>query len=141
MKTARWVNFGLPQGDELMFHSGLCCQHLVRIFESCLRKWSLDVYLTCNWTIAQQTLIKSGAKISHCSGCGSVGRAVASDTRGLQFESSQKCKYWTFVYCQMCIEKTKIKKKRLVIDLFKNLREVPWRMRNPFEQQLYSFST
>ena len=43
------------------------------------------------------------------SGCGTVGRAVDSDTRGLQFESSrQKNLYWTFV---KCIEKKKIKKK------------------------------
>ena len=49
------------------------------------------------------------------SGCGSVGRAGTSDTRGLWFESS----HWQifiniehFVYCQLCIEKTKIKKKR-----------------------------
>ena len=27
------------------------------------------------------------------SGCGSVGRAVASDTRGLQFESSHRQKF------------------------------------------------
>ena len=48
--------------------------------------------------------------------CGSVGRAVASDIRGLRFESSHRHKfiylYWTFAYCQLCIGKTKIKKKR-----------------------------
>ena len=47
------------------------------------------------------------------SGCGSVGRAVASNTRGPRFESS----YWqTFIldiclFSEKCIEKTKIKKK------------------------------
>ena len=50
------------------------------------------------------------------SGCGSFGRAVASNTRGLQFESSHRhnfiYQYRTIVYCQLCIEKTKIKKKR-----------------------------
>ena len=49
------------------------------------------------------------------SGCGSVGRAVASYTRGPRFESShqQKCIYIEhFVNCQLCIEKTKIKKKK-----------------------------
>ena len=37
------------------------------------------------------------------SGCGSVGRAVASYTRGLRFKSShrQKIIYWTFIYCQL----------------------------------------
>ena len=48
--------------------------------------------------------------------CGSVGRAVASDTRGPRFESSHRqkfiCFYWTFVICQLCSGKTKIKKKR-----------------------------
>ena len=43
------------------------------------------------------------------SGCGSVGRTVASDTRDPRFESSHRQK---FVNCQLCIEKTKIKKKR-----------------------------
>ena len=50
------------------------------------------------------------------SGCGSVGRVVDSDTRGLQFESSHRQKFihieHLFMYCQLCIEKTKIKKKR-----------------------------
>ena len=31
------------------------------------------------------------------SGCGSVGRAAASNTRGPPFESSQ----WTFIYCRL----------------------------------------
>ena len=46
--------------------------------------------------------------------CGSVGRVVASNTRGPRFESSHRQNlfiYWTFVFCQLCIEKTKIKKK------------------------------
>ena len=47
------------------------------------------------------------------SGCSSVGRAVASDTRGLRFESShqQTFLYWT-LFTVNCLEKTKIKKKR-----------------------------
>ena len=46
------------------------------------------------------------------SGCGSVGRAVASDTRDLRFES---CHRQTFLWkiCQLStLLKTKIKKKR-----------------------------
>ena len=36
------------------------------------------------------------------SGCGSIGKAVASDTRGMRFETSH-CQnlYWTLVFCQM----------------------------------------
>ena len=36
------------------------------------------------------------------SNCGSVGRAVTSNTRGTQFESShQQILHWTFCYCQL----------------------------------------
>ena len=34
------------------------------------------------------------------SGCGSVGRAVASDTRGPQFEFSHRQDYSMNIYCQ-----------------------------------------
>ena len=51
-------------------------------------------------------------KILGGSGCGSVGKTVASDTRGLRFESSHRQNlYWT-LFTDNCIEKTKIKKKR-----------------------------
>ena len=54
--------------------------------------------------------------------CGSVGRAVTSNTRGPRIESSHWQKitniYLTFVNCQLCIEKTKIKKKRPGLDYF-----------------------
>ena len=48
------------------------------------------------------------------SGCGSVGRAVASNTRGPRFESShwQKFIYIEHLFTVNCIEKTKIKEKR-----------------------------
>ena len=46
------------------------------------------------------------------SGCGSVGRAVASDTRGPQFESSHRQNFIN-TFTINCIEKTKIKKKEV----------------------------
>ena len=47
------------------------------------------------------------------SGCGSVGRAVASDTRDPRFESSHRQIYiYILNICLLCIEKMKIKKKR-----------------------------
>ena len=51
------------------------------------------------------------------SGCGSVGRAVASDDRGRRFESShwQNFKSGIYLFTVNCIEKTKINKKRLVM--------------------------
>ena len=56
------------------------------------------------------------------SGCGLVGRVVASDTRGPRFESSHRQNLcWTFVYLFTinCIEKTKIKKEAGNGTLFK----------------------
>ena len=35
-------------------------------------------------------------------GCGSVGRAVASDSRGPQFESSHRQKFILNIYSQLC---------------------------------------
>ena len=43
------------------------------------------------------------------SGCGSAGRAVASNTRGLRFKSSHKQIYKEHLFTLKCIEKTKIK--------------------------------
>ena len=48
------------------------------------------------------------------SGCGSVGRVVTSDSTGPRFESSHRQKIiytLNICYCQLCIEKRKIKKK------------------------------
>ena len=49
-------------------------------------------------------------------GCGSVGRAVAFDTRGPRFESSHFIEH---LFTVNCIEKTKIKKKRQGMAHFK----------------------
>ena len=46
------------------------------------------------------------------SGCGSVGRAVAFDTRGLRVESSHRRIFKEQLFTVYCIEKTKINKKR-----------------------------
>ena len=46
------------------------------------------------------------------SGCGSVGRAVASNTRGLRFESGHWQTYMEHLFTVNCNETTKIKKKR-----------------------------
>ena len=45
-------------------------------------------------------------------GCGSVGRAIASNSRGPRFESSHLLDFTFNIYCQLSTEKTKIKKKR-----------------------------
>ena len=53
------------------------------------------------------------------SGCGSVGRAVA---RGPQFESSHRQFYTEYFFIDNSgIVKTKIKKKRLGMELFKKV--------------------
>ena len=54
------------------------------------------------------------SKQTNFSGCGSVGRVGASDTKVPRFESSHRQKFMyklNMCYCQLCIEKTKIKKK------------------------------
>ena len=65
------------------------------------------------------------------SGCGSVGRAFASKTRGRQFKSSHwQNLWWTFVYLFTinCIEKTKKDKKRPGMAHFfkKNMDPILW---------------
>ena len=53
------------------------------------------------------------------------GRAVASDARGLWFESSHRQTFITDIYLFTvnCIEETKIKRKRLRMAHFYNLRK------------------
>ena len=46
------------------------------------------------------------------SGCGSVGRAVAFDTRGPRFDSSHWQNFIEHLFIINCIEKMKINKKR-----------------------------
>ena len=46
------------------------------------------------------------------SGCGSVGRAVDSDTRDPRFDSSHRQNFIEHLFIINCIEKTKINKKR-----------------------------
>ena len=46
------------------------------------------------------------------SGCGSVGRAVAFNTRGPRLEYSHRHNIYIELFIVNCIEKTKIKKKR-----------------------------
>ena len=46
------------------------------------------------------------------SGCDSVGRVVAFDTRGPQFDSSHRQNFIEHLFIINCIEKTKINKKR-----------------------------
>ena len=46
------------------------------------------------------------------SGCGSVGRAVPSDTKNPRFESCHQQTFIKHLFTVNCVEKTKIKKKR-----------------------------
>ena len=52
------------------------------------------------------------------SGCGSVGRAVAFNTRGPRFNSSHRQNFIEHLFIINCIEKTKINKKRPGMDHF-----------------------
>ena len=75
---------------------------------------NLIIWSHCFWIILAHLFV---VKLYWClgSGCGSVGSAVASNSRCPRFESSHwQNLYWTFVYLFTinCIEKTKINKKR-----------------------------
>ena len=58
------------------------------------------------------------------SGCGSVGRAVASDTRGPMIKSSHQQKNY-FKYLRLTVEKPKIKKNQSVDGPIKNTKTIP----------------
>ena len=57
------------------------------------------------------------------SGCGSVGRAVAFNTKGPRFDSSHRQNFIEHLFIINCIEKTKINKKRPGIAHFFNKTE------------------
>ena len=80
------------------FHGFLPCLFL---------QWSLR-----NWEKKFRMKINDGKDLSReRSGCGSVGRAVASDTRGLQFKSGHRQNsYWNL--CIQPYRKMKMKKTR-----------------------------
>ena len=62
------------------------------------------------------TSLKAKDQFTLGSGCGSVGRVVAYDTRGLQFDSSHQQNFIEHLFVNVfiinCIENTKINKKR-----------------------------
>ena len=66
-----------------------------------IRFLSLSIVLTENYSAPTANLIVKGS--GNNSGCGSVGRVAASNSRGPRFESShrQKIMHWTFIYCQL----------------------------------------
>ena len=110
----------------------ICSNHLVRCHKQIFEYHNYAMLIKhSDWMFQVMWLLKpirvcyfSLAKLRHSTifydivkeqikggGCGSVGRAVASNSRGLWFESSHHKKlYWTFSV--NCIEKTKIKTKR-----------------------------
>ena len=69
--------------------------------------------------------LSSGKKTSLGSGCGSVGRAVAFDTRGPWFDSSHWQNFIEQLFIINCIEKTKINKKSTGMAHFKKRRQNP----------------
>ena len=86
-------------------------------FDWCRRYWRMTVSKCRGFFFSP--LSKILKQQCQGSGCSSVGRAVASDIRGPRFESSHRQKFiyiehLFIVYCQLCIEKTKIKKKEAV---------------------------
>ena len=79
-----------------------------------LQLYSWYNYRVINYASRAFIRLKTGMpitrrKVEVGSSCGSVGRAVASDTRGPQFESSHQ-QNLHYLYAVNSIEKTKIKK-------------------------------
>ena len=91
----------------------ICCQdsNLLLLF---LKKWanpglflffsSLPHYTIKAFTHGDIICVCSNKEYKRDGGCGSVGRAVASITRGLWFESSHwQNLHWSIVYSQLCV--------------------------------------
>ena len=98
-------------------------RNLLHILPSYLTPLSLPAEFQFNKKIHKQFIsllpesitVKISRKIirrKRGSDCGSVGRAVASQSRGRQFESSHWQKYIYRTLTINCIEKTKIREKR-----------------------------
>ena len=88
----------------------------LRLFDFSLCHYIISVEWSAFWChlkLSQETPIYLHSKKREVggSGCGAVGRAVASDTRGPQFESSHWQNSLIYLFTVNCIEKTKIKKK------------------------------
>ena len=66
---------------------------------------------TAHWSINFETGVIATQQQQKC-GCGSVGRAVAFNTRGPQFDFSHWQNSIEHLFIINCIEKTKINKKR-----------------------------
>ena len=69
------------------------------------------IFFVYFWSF-QTSMHFSNKLILKRSGCGSVGRAVAFDTRGPRFDSSHRQNFIEHLFIINCIEKTKIIKKR-----------------------------
>ena len=67
--------------------------------------FGLPSYVSFLWLVVEHKWLGSG--------CGSVGRVVARDTRGPRFHSSHQQNFIEHLLIINCIEKTKINKKRL----------------------------
>ena len=68
------------------------------------------------------------------SGCGSVGRAVASDYRGLLFESSHLQKFTLNIYCQLYYKDKNKEKSGLEWPIEKNVFSTEYDKKGAFEK-------
>ena len=100
-----WTFFALRDLDNLVTDLN-CSRYQIETF------FYICCFILFCWREMLTNVSSFEPKITRqCNGCGSVGRAVASDPRGLQFESSQ-WQTFCYQYTVNCIEKTKIKQKR-----------------------------
>ena len=83
---------------------------VVRCWHSCSSPVISNVFKWRGIVLGSTVFISTKMQWKLGSGCGSVGWAVASNSKGPQFESSHLQTFILNIYCQLC-EKTKIKKR------------------------------
>ena len=104
-KTSRAYFPGFQHAD-LSFRTNQCFVQMIaqeyfsRRFLTCVHLSNYFKYYIFTWFEKGQN------------GCGSVGTAVAVDTRGPRFDSSHQQNFIKHLFNINCIEKTKINKKR-----------------------------
>ena len=99
--------FGFGQTSKTVVHS----TYTKHLCPNKTNRWSaVQWYFPLSWCYLDKGYVVA-KKVSWGSGCGSVGKAVDSDTRGPRFESRHFQSFYWILFTVNCIEKTKIQKK------------------------------
>ena len=102
-KTNRW--------SAVQWYFSLSWCYLDKVCPNKTNRWSaVQWYFPLSWCYLDKGYVVA-KKVSWGSGCGSVGKAVDSDTRGPRFKSRHFQSFYWILFTVNCIEKTKIQKK------------------------------